>query len=193
MDGDAHFHNQLQTYCSKFKFTSPRPKVYKFCKDAFQEGVMNACHHACNELGHGTSKIEHFSGQFCKKFRQELPKPKIYNSCEIGYKAGGAAGSDFATRKRSEWEAKRAAGESPEQAATEMEEEATLEEKITQELPEEVTIDETRLHDEALKIEKKVHQRNVTAPVSDVDLAREAAKAAFAMQTDSDNTYEIDF
>jgi len=56
----------------------------------------------------------------------------------------------FASRKKAEWHEKRAAGEIPAQAEIEMEEEATIEEKIVKAMPIEKKVDEKKIHEQTM-------------------------------------------
>merc|ERR1712205_93943 len=87
---------------------------------------------------------------------QEMPKPGAYQSCEAGFLAAHNAVSKFHSDKQAEWEKKRAAGETPEQAEKEMEEEAIIEEKIVAEVPKGAPIDEKKIHEKVQQIESEL-------------------------------------
>lgn len=193
MDSNAGFHNALGNGCNRFKFMMPRPKVFRFCSDAFKHSLDLTCSNMCNGLGSSRSISDHHAGQFCKRYRQEMPKPGAYQSCEAGFLAAHNAVSKFHSDKQAEWEKKRAAGETPEQAEKEMEEEAIIEEKIVAEVPKDAPIDEKKIHEKVQQIESELKKHeNTTKPVPDIEIARAAARAAFEAQVPTNDTDEID-
>lgn len=191
---DASIHNALMEHCNNFKFQLPRPKLWIFCKNAFAEGVKLACTNHCGEKPHSKSIAEHKKGQWCKKARRELPKPGCLSACEIGFAAGADAASLYAMNKKFEWQAKMAEGETPKQAEAEMIEEEEIEMKIIEKSGEaKVNVEEVK---KAVAAEMKSHHNtSQTSSKTDMELAREAAKAAFAAQAakiSANETDEID-
>jgi len=66
----------------------------------------------------------------------------------------------FASRKKAEWHEKRAAGEIPAQAEIEMEEEATIEEKIVKAMPIEKKVDEKKIHEQVNTTKLRSHSKS---------------------------------
>jgi len=171
MDGDAHMHNALGAGCNSYKFMMPRPKVYRHCRDAFQEGLQISCNAFCKEKSATSSFAEHHAGQWCKKYRRELPKPGVFNACEAGFMAAFEGAKHFASRKKAEWHEKRAAGEIPAQAEIEMEEEATIEEKIVKAMPIEKKVDEKKIHEHTMAITRGISMQTVAASTATASTA----------------------
>jgi len=203
LDGSPTIHNALAHSCNKYKFTAPRPKVYRICRDGFESAVAEACHNHCHELGHSAGKAEETGGTFCKQYRQHMPKPGAFQACTAGYRAGSASASASASAFRVEFEEKLKLGESPAEAEQELETEAVYEENLAKSTPEDREV-EASLEEEKAAAAKGAADKAAADKAAaekakqDLDVAREAAKAAFEAQKSAEaaadgGLEEIDF
>lgn len=191
MDGDPTIHNALKHGCERFRFTMPRPKVYRMCREGFEDAVRTTCHgHCTSGTGHSASHAETNGAQFCKKYRKEMPKPGAFNACMAGVKAGNIAAGTFASSHKKEYDEKIAAGESDAEATQEMETEAKYEEALAHSTPEDRDVEDSAAQAKAAAAKAAASAAarkaaDAAKAKTDLEQAREAAKAAFAAQQES--------
>ena len=84
----------LKAGCERFRYTLPRPTVYRICKKAFDTAIQEHCPGACGlkEKSHPTHK----AANHCAKHKETVPKPDAWEACKIGYRSGDRAATEFA-------------------------------------------------------------------------------------------------
>jgi hypothetical protein len=98
----------LDKACEAYRYTLPRPTVYRKCKRAFNTAMQTSCTLACDEEHHDID-TQHAMLEDCKHEKNETPRPTSFEACKQGYEGGVAMAVGFATSLRNEHEAAAAA------------------------------------------------------------------------------------
>ena len=95
----THNHNTVKTValnagCERFRYTLPRPTVYRICKTAFDKAIQEHCPGACGveDKSHPTHK----AANHCAQHKETVPKPDAWEACKQGYRHGDRAATEFA-------------------------------------------------------------------------------------------------
>lgn len=191
-DGDPMIHNELASACEAYKHMLPKPRVYRICESAFEETLEEACSTLCQGKSHSKNRAESAGAQWCQKHKKSLPKPGSYDACMHGAHAGAAGANAYVSFLKKEFKRKRE--EEPEESnaeiVKEMELAAEIEELKTKragKAGKKVVVEEIRAEAEAAVEEIK---EEVKAGKTDLDLAREAARAAFKAKQQSEEAVE---
>jgi hypothetical protein len=201
IDGAPEFHNALEDSCGPYRHVLPKPKVFNFCKKGFEESLTTVCNNMCTTKTH--SKTTNTHAQFCKQYKREMPKPGAWESCKHGHGAGQAVAHAWAHAKLQEYNSLKAATGASDQVIEEvMEKEAEIEEEIAKEATGKISKAQAKKEFEEIEKRDKVSEK----AKDELELARQAARAAFDSQeadagadgddaeeeSDSENATEID-
>lgn len=189
-DGDPLIHNALVEACEAYKNMLPKPRVYRICENAFEETLEMSCKSMCSGGKHSKSKAESMGGQWCQKHRKSLPKPGSFEACMAGAHAGADGAHSYVSFLKKDYARKLEdePEETKQEIVKEMELEAQLEEiRLKKSGGNKVVVEEVRAQAEAAVEEIK---EEVKAGKTDLDLAREAARAAFKAKQDSEEAVE---
>ena len=102
----------LVSACETYRYVLPRPKVYRVCKNAFDQAIQHACRKVCTETeiyssGHTNNGAHHH----CKSQRDTVPKPISHEGCVKGYLSGSRAAINFAQDIQNKHKAAMASGD----------------------------------------------------------------------------------
>ena len=84
----------LESACERFRYTLPRPTVYRICKRAFDTSIQEHCPGACGLAA--LKQAQHHGANHCAQHKETVPKPDAYNACIQGYRAGDRSAMEFA-------------------------------------------------------------------------------------------------
>ena len=98
----------LDKACESYRYTLPRPTVYRKCKRAFNTAMRASCTLACDEDHHDID-TQHAMLEDCKHEKNETPRPTSFDACKQGYEGGVAMAVGFTKSLRKEHEAAAAA------------------------------------------------------------------------------------
>jgi len=186
-DGDPMIHNMRIDSCEGYKHMLPKPRVYNICADAFNKILKKTCATVCVGGSHSASKMEQLASQYCKPFKRKLPKPASFDCCMEGAIQGSAAGKKYVEFLKNDYARKLA--EEPEETKADIVKEMILEADIeanqlaNMDPDAKVVVEEIRAEAEA---EVKEIKQEIKAGKTDLDLAREAARAAFKAKQEAD-------
>merc|ERR1712139_180670 len=170
----------------------PKPRVYSRCRNGFIDGMELACHNFCATGSHSDAAAEQKAAQFCKAYKQELPKPDAHQGCMDGHASGAKAAHKFAMEKHAEYLALKAATNATDAKIEEvMEKEAEIEEEITHATPEDAKVTQEQ-EAEAMKQVKEEAKKEATKTAEELEIAREAARAAYEAMGEDEETEETD-
>jgi len=180
-DGDPVIHNTLMEFCDAYKNMLPKPRVYRICSNAFEHVLDKECANLCGGGSHSRSRMENHGNQWCKKHKKSLPKPGSHDACIQGAHAGAIAAHKYVSFLKKEYARKleEEPEETKQEIIKEMELAAELEEQQVHKASssgQAVVVEEVRAQAEAAVEEIK---EEVKEGKTDLDLAREAARAAF--------------
>ena len=97
--GENPVTQKLFDACEAYRYTLPRPTVYRKCKRAFNAALQATCPRACVETAHN-SHIQDAAAQSCKHEKNETPRPMSFDACKQGYHAGSQSAVAFADGMR---------------------------------------------------------------------------------------------
>jgi len=190
-DGDPMLHNKRVEACGTYKHVLPKPRVFNLCKNSFNNILTRSCKLLCSGKGHSQSTMEEHGSQFCQKHKRALPKPASWESCMKGVGKAGEAANAYTNFVKKTLTARIAQnpGESIESIIKEIILEGDIEESALKQVDvdEKVVVEEIRAEAEA---EVKEIKEEVKAGKTDLDLAREAARAAFKAKQESESESE---
>lgn len=92
----------LDRACESYRYVLPRPRVYRTCKNGFDEALAHACHEACN-YRFGNLHGENAAGGHCAPMKDEVPRPVSYEACFKGFMAGTYSAMNYADTLRNKW------------------------------------------------------------------------------------------
>merc|ERR1711939_620126 len=146
------------------------------------DGMELACHNFCATGSHSDAAAEQKAAQFCKAYKQELPKPGAHQGCMDGHASGAKAAHKFAMEKHAEYLALKAATNATD---------AKIEEEITHATPEDAKVTQEQ-EAEAMKQVKEEAKKEATKTAEELEIAREAARAAYEAMGEDEETEETD-
>merc|ERR1719261_94584 len=186
----------LEKSCEHYRYVMPRPTVYRFCFNAFNDGLESKCLLACDGiLGH--AEIENHAHQTCADMKNQVPRPLSYKACTDGYHAGAAAAREWADThhvnrmangggKRSPENAKTFGQTPEEQAIMRKNMDAARDARRAEENGETVAPEEPQATEapkaEAPKVETQRRLEDAPKAKSDLKSARDAARKAYAAE-----------
>ena len=106
--GENPVTQKLFDACEAYRYTLPRPTVYRKCKRAFNTAMRASCTLACDEDHHDID-TQHAMLEDCKHEKNETPRPTSFDACKQGYEGGVAMAVGFTKSLRKEHEAAAAA------------------------------------------------------------------------------------
>jgi hypothetical protein len=70
---------QLEKSCEHYRYVMPRPTVYRFCSNSFNDALEKNCIVACDgNYGHQNSENE--AHRNCKEMKNQVPRPLSYKA-----------------------------------------------------------------------------------------------------------------